>query len=110
MNNKLNVDPYTKTVLTVIAVCLVWLCLANAGSVAPLRAQADEPVDVRIRAVDRQADSRWDPLNIRSDETLPAKVVNEDSIPVVIVNGEDELVPVDIRHAVVKESTVLDRK
>jgi hypothetical protein len=33
------VDRYTKTILTVIAVCLVWLCVGNARFGAPLEAQ-----------------------------------------------------------------------
>lgn len=108
MKDRISVDLYTKIVLTVIALCLVWLCLTNAKSVAPLQAQAPELVDVRIRAIDRQAASRWDPIAIRADDPLPAEIQNEESIPVVITN---EMVPVDIKQATIKESlTPLDKK
>jgi hypothetical protein len=108
MKERISIDLYTKIVLTVIALCLVWLCLTNAGAVAPLQAQAPELVDVRIRAIDRQAASRWDPVSVAAEEPLPAVVQNEDSIPVVVTN---EMVPVDIKQATIKESlTPLDKK
>jgi len=108
MKNRISVDLYTKVVLTVIALCLVWLCLTNARSVAPLAAQGQEPIDVRILAIDRQPTSRWDPVAIQADEPLPAQVLNEDSIPVVVTN---EMVPVDIKRAAIKQSlTPLDKQ
>ena len=108
MKNRISLDPYTKIVLTVIAVCLIWLCLTNARSVAPLEAQAREIIDVRIRAIDRQPASAWDAVSIATDRPLPAEVRNEASIPVVLTN---ELVPVDIRQAAVKETLKpLERK
>ncbi len=108
MKNRLSVDLYTKIVLTVIALCLVWLCLTNAGSVPPLRAQAEGPVDVRIRAIDREASSNWDPVNVQADQSLPTEVTNEQSVPVVVTNP---MVPVDIKHADIKQSlTPLDKQ
>jgi hypothetical protein len=108
MKARVSVDIYTKIVLTVIALCLVWLCLTNARSVAPLQAQGPELVDVRIRAIDRQPGSRWDPLTVQADEPLPAEVLNEESIPVVVTN---EMVPVDIKQATIKQSpTPLDKQ
>ena len=108
MKNRISVDLYTKIVLTVIALSLVWLCLTNTRSVAPLGAQAREIVDVRIRAIDRQPASRWDAVSVEADGALPTEVRNEKSIPVVITNP---MVPVDIKQASVKESlTPLDKK
>ena len=108
MKNRISVDLYTKIVLTVIALSLVWLCLTDARSVAPLEAQARELVDVRIRAIDRQPASRWDAVSVEADGPLPTRVLNEASIPVVITNP---MVPVDIKQATVKESlTPLEKK
>jgi len=108
MKNRISVDLYTKIVLTVIALCLVWLCLTNARSVAPLEAQARELVDVRIRAIDRQPAARWDAVSIEAGEPLPTVVRNEASIPVFITNP---MVPVDIKQATIKESlTPLEKK
>lgn len=108
MKNRLSVDLYTKIVLTVIAICLVWLCLTNAGSVAPLRAQSEELVNVRIRAIDRDASSNWDPVDIQANESLPTEITNERSVPVVVTNP---MVPVDIKQASIKQSlTPLDKQ
>ena len=38
----MSVDRYTKVVLTVIAVCLVWLSLGGPSLIAPVSAQADD--------------------------------------------------------------------
>ncbi len=95
MRNRISVDPYTKIVLTVIALCLVWLCLTDARAVAPLAAQAQEAVDVRITAIGRGTSAPWDPVSIRADVPLAAEILNEQSIPVVVTN---ELVPVDLRQ------------
>lgn len=42
----MNVDRYTKLVLTVIAVCLVWLSLGGPSLITPLAAQG--PVGQRV--------------------------------------------------------------
>jgi hypothetical protein len=108
MKQRISVDLYTKVVLTVIALSLVWLCLTDARSVAPLGAQAPELVDVRIRAIDRQPASSWDAVSVAADRTLPTEVLNEASIPVVITNP---MVPVDIKQATVREGLKpLDRQ
>lgn len=39
-------DTYTKTVLTVIAACLVWLCMRQELATTPAVAQAGQPVRV----------------------------------------------------------------
>ena len=100
MKTKISVDLYTKIVLTVIAISLVWLCLTDIRSVTPLGAQSRELVDVRIRAIDRLPASTWDAVGVEADRPLATEVRNEASIPVVITN---RLVPVDIKQAEVKE-------
>jgi hypothetical protein len=108
MKQRISVDLYTKVVLTVIALSLVWLCLTDARSVATLGAQAPELIDVRIRAIDRQPASSWDAVSVAADGTLPTEVLNEASIPVVITNP---MVPVDIKQATVREGLKpLDRQ
>src|SRR5688572_29263260 len=42
----MNVDAYTKSVLTVIAVCLVWLCLQSATPIVGAQARPPEPTPV----------------------------------------------------------------
>jgi len=108
MKDRINVDTYTKVVLTVIALCLVWLCLTNARSVAPLQAQTPQLVDVRVRAIDRFPGARWDAIPIQADQPLPAEILNEESIPVVVTN---DMVPVNIKAATIKQSqTPLDKQ
>lgn len=38
----MRIDLYTKTVLTVIALCLVYLCIDRAAAGSPVQAQAQE--------------------------------------------------------------------
>jgi hypothetical protein len=40
-------DLYTKTVLTIIALCLLWICLGGPSLMTPVQAQR-EPQDVVI--------------------------------------------------------------
>ena len=40
----MSVDRYTKLVLTVIAVCLVWLSVGGPSLLTPVNAQADQRV------------------------------------------------------------------
>ena len=43
----MSVDRYTKAVLTVIAVCLVWLSVGGPSLITPVRAQDDARVLLR---------------------------------------------------------------
>jgi hypothetical protein len=45
--NQLRTDLYTKAVLTIIAVCLVWLCLGGPSLMTPAQAQT-APTEVVI--------------------------------------------------------------
>lgn len=59
-------DVYTKTILTVIAICLVWLCV-RGQAVVPLSAQVnrgDEVVKVQIVSIDEARGLRWEPLPV----------------------------------------------
>jgi len=46
----MNVDTYTKGLLTVIAACLVWICLN--GAIPAAQAQAGQPPPTRVVLVD----------------------------------------------------------
>jgi hypothetical protein len=109
MKETVRIDLYTKVVLTVIAVCLVWICLGSFVRTAPsLQAAGQEFVDVRIRAIERDESQAWDPVDVTAGDALPVEVLNQVAIPVEILN---ELVPVDVRNVVVKTSLVpLEKK
>jgi hypothetical protein len=42
----MSIDLYTKTILTIIAVSLVWLCARDIGSVPVVNAQAAQRVEI----------------------------------------------------------------
>ena len=86
MKQRISVDLYTKVVLTVIALSLVWLCLTDARSVAPLGAQAPEIVDVRIRAIDRQPAAQWDAVRVEAN----ASAAHRSPEPAVHSGGRHE--------------------
>jgi hypothetical protein len=46
----MKIDHYTKTVLTIIALCLVWLCVRDSFVTRPVQATATQ--DVRIVGVE----------------------------------------------------------
>ncbi len=70
----MNVDSYTKGVLTVIAACLVWICLSGGAPVA--RAQAPGPQPTPVVLVDVEG---------RPLRSVPVFVSNE-SLPVAVTN------------------------
>jgi hypothetical protein len=59
-------DAYTRTILTVIAICLVWLCIRDLV-VAPVSAQFDrgrEVVKVQIVSIDEAPTLNWEALPV----------------------------------------------
>lgn len=44
----MNVDRYTKAVLTVIAGCLLWMCVMGAGPALQAERRAPEPTQVKL--------------------------------------------------------------
>ncbi|MEO8522914.1 MAG: hypothetical protein ABI603_16225 [Acidobacteriota bacterium] len=81
----MNVDTYTKTVLTVIAACLVWICVRSAG--VPLAAQAAAPLLSPLPAQPVVVVG-WGRLNpaaaggVEIDWADPQRRVSEISVPV----------------------------
>jgi hypothetical protein len=70
----MNIDPYTRLVLTVIACCLLWICVREVG----VANAAPEAVDVRIVGIETK-----DPLRV---ETGPATPIQVESAPLTLVN------------------------
>ncbi len=101
MESKIRVDNYTKFILTVIALCLVFMCLQKVRLVPLLYGSAPEIVDVRIMAIERGSGQSWDPMYIGIIDKLPVEVVNVAAIPVDVKNS---LLPVDVKNVDIKRS------
>lgn len=99
---KTGVDVYTKFILTVIAVCLVWICMKDMNVIPKAYAAgADDVVDVRIRAIEKSSWEEWDPLQIEVFDNMPVEVKGTVILPVEIKN---ELLPVDVKNVEVKRT------
>lgn len=97
---KTKTDAYTKFILTVIAICLVWICVRDIHVVPTAYASPeDNIVDVCIRAVDRIPGENWDAFLVDFEEEIPVKVNNTNAIPVDIKN---ELIAVDVKNVEVQ--------
>jgi hypothetical protein len=101
METKMHVDKYTKSVLTVIAICLVFLCLKGLRLSPLLYGAPSDAVDVRIRAIERAPGQNWDPVTIGIVDKLPVEVDNDGAIPVEVKNP---LLAVDVKNVDVKSS------
>jgi hypothetical protein len=70
-------DAYTKTVLTIIAICLVWICVRDVTISRP--AQASEPQPVIITGVAKDVETsviiRGIQLSPYSSDSLPVRTV-----------------------------------
>jgi cobalamin biosynthesis protein CbiD len=79
----MRIDLYTKTVLTVIAVCLVWMCINGATPVA--WAQADKAQPSRVILVNEEGVPLFTSDGLRVNvgtEALPVSVRN--TVPVAV--------------------------
>ena len=101
MESRMQVDRYTKFVLTVIAICLVVLCLRGVRLFPPLYGAPPDIIDVRIKAIERVPGQNWDPVMIGIFDKLPVEVENTAAIPVDVRNS---LLPVDVKNVDVKSS------
>jgi len=99
----MQVDPYTKFILTIIAVCLVIICLKEIRIFPMLYGSTPDIVNVRIRAIEKVPGQNWDPVVIDIFDKLPVQVENTDAIPVEIKNSP---LPVDVKNVDVKTSLV----
>jgi hypothetical protein len=90
-------DPYTKIVLSVIAACLVWICVNNATPTAAAQTDPNRPQPVII------VNERGQPLI-----TSQGLRVNSGSVawPVVI----NQTIPVTLTQTIPVTLTAIDRR
>jgi len=96
---KMQIDFYTKFILTVIALCLIWICLRDVKISPRLYASNPELVDVRIKEIRREPGSGWDPVSIETSVNLPTEVKNTTAIAVEVKNA---ILPVDVKNVDLK--------
>ena len=63
----MHIDRFTKVLLTIIAGCLLWLCVRDATFVREAFAQTDrgrEVVKVQIVSIDESPSLRWEALPV----------------------------------------------
>ena len=84
-------DLYTKVVLTIIALCLIWVCVREVSVSRTAYAQGGQPVSivgikggliipVGIAGIDRYPATPWDPLPVsETTNPLPVSVVPNQS-------------------------------
>lgn len=61
------IDRYTKVILTVIAICLVWICVRDLDVIPVAFAQTDrgrDVVKVQIVSIDESPSLRWEALPV----------------------------------------------
>ncbi len=83
----MNPDLYTKTVLTIIAGCLVWLCINGATPIAWAQA-AQAPPPTRVLLVDEKNIALPTGQGLRinvAGQTIPVSVTNP-SVNVAVTN------------------------
>jgi hypothetical protein len=83
----MNADFYTKTVLTVIAACLVWICVTNVTPVAS--AQVQQPLPTRVMLVDERGAPLATALGLPvtfTNQALPVTI--NQTVPVAITSIE----------------------
>ena len=102
----MRIDLYTKLVLTVIAACLVWICVRGTVLSTPVQAQArPQPQEVIIAGV--KTPDKLFPVRIESINTPPNQMLSvgiadirnsTHSLPVNVtgLSTPDQLLPVSI--------------
>jgi hypothetical protein len=109
MDRAVKSDAYMKLVLTVIAVCLVWICVKDM--VGPQRSFAQgvssdgrEPVPVRIVEIARGRNGRtaakWEPLLVSGSDrngTLSVRMDQQSTVPVHVENWPESQ-PVQVNN------------
>lgn len=103
MKSKMQIDLYTKFILTIIAFCLVLICLKEVKVFPMLYGSTPDIIDVRIKAIERVPGQNWDPVMIGIFDKLPVEVENIAAIPVEVKNS---LLPVDVKNVDVKSVLV----
>lgn len=100
MNKK--IDAYTKFILTVIAVCLIWICVRDIHLIPKAyAAPAQDIMDVRIRAIERLPGKGWESFFVDFKEEIPIKINDSKAIPVEVKN---ERIVVDVKKVEVQRT------
>jgi hypothetical protein len=93
-------DMYTKAILTIIAACLVWICVN--GATPPVRAQGNAPSPTPVVLVDARGVPLITPDGLRVNVgglTVPVSVRNE-TVPMVLTaverHGTWQAISVDV--------------
>ena len=85
----MNVDAYTKGMLTVIAACLVWMCLNGVTPAAQAQtAKPEKPEPMPVVLVDARGNPIYNSEGLRVNlaaKTIPVSVTNA-SLPVEVTN------------------------
>jgi hypothetical protein len=92
----MNVDAYTKGLLTVIAACLVWMCLNGVTPAASAQARAQLPQPTPVVLVDAKGMPIFTAEGLRvnvGSAVVPVTVANQ-SVPVAVMNRS---LPVTLR-------------
>ena len=66
-----------RVILTVVAVCLLWICVRNVSLMSTAVASGPEPgevVDVRIVGIEHAPKLPWQPLDVRLSEIRKSRV------------------------------------
>ena len=103
MKTRIQIDRYTKFILTIIAICLVWICLREVKIFPVLYAADTDIVDVRVKAIERGPGQIWDSVAIDVFDNLPVEVKNVIAVPVEVKNA---LLPVDVKNVDMKRVLV----
>jgi len=103
MRTNVKNDGYTKFILTIIALCLIWICLREVKIIPELYAASSDIVDVRIKSIERAPGENWEPLGIEIFDNLPVEVKNIVAIPVEVKN---QIIPVDVKNVDMKRVLV----
>ena len=100
----MNVDTYTKGVLTIIAVCLVWMCLNSVTPAANAQAKAQLPRPTPVVLVDANGMPIYtaEGLRVNTGKTIfPVAVMNQQPLQVQVAN---RAVPVAV-HTIQRMAT-----
>ena len=98
----MNVDTYTKGVLTIIAACLVWMCLNGVTPAANAQAKLPQPTPVVLVDANGMPIYTAEGLRVNTGKTIfPVAVMNQQPLQVQVAN---RAVPVAV-HTIQRTGT-----
>lgn len=92
----MKIDLYTKVVLTIIALCLVWVCVKDVSVTQTASAQGTQPVSivgitggliipVGISGIEQYPSAPWDPLPVSETKNPLPVSETKNPLPVSVV-------------------------